>query len=580
MKLKGLLFLCSVLVITACGVKNKPNNDSSSTPPSSSSSDTDSSSSSSPSSQTHDEKRDLDYEYHYSADKTFKYFYSGEFYEYPYSVIETARSSRVREQSMYSFQESDFTNKLPEPSKTIKSRSEFANYLDFAAFYQRTGLVLTVDYDFEDIEVEIHKAFWEAKTLSGVVGMDYGYDLSKDEIYINLFYNPDANCFRSTGQQSFEPAIPYSYYPVDDSGVRSPSNTVFPYQTVNTKGTVDVYNSEQLIYALENGYIPNCLSGSPAETIFNQCKYILNGIIDNHMTDMDKMTAIFSWILSNTLYDMYNDYFIISFNDEEHFPDEMASCFESMYAEGSIFGGYAVCQGYSKGFNLLATIEGIDATKVSACYDAVDNTKTISPIVREYDGDGNLVSLSYSSHGYSYVLDPATDRYYLCDPTYTWNGTYDVEPSLYYTMFCKYALMVPADYWQRTKYRLIGPDQDAFRKNHADKMATECIYDYRNNFKMKYNTATFDALIDSADDVNNFATNFVNYCKSYNNSFFRSTQAYYSIPVAVSEPYYEALRSHNILADVFDYWYYENMSFEEYEESLDMCGIINYVSAN
>lgn len=563
MKLKSLFVLGAALCLTSCTTNGTNNTSSGDTTP--------------PQQAT---KKELDYEYQYSDKKTI-YWYEQN--EYTYEQFQYNYSNRIRTNgTMFGFDEASFTNKLPEPSTTIRSRSELASYLDHAAFYGRSNLTLTVDYSFADIDVEINKAYWEAKLLSGVIGMDYGYDLDKNEIYINLFYNPSSNCFRPAYQIYYnryycEPAIPYTYYPSGEGSPRDESNTVFPYQSVNTRGTIDVYNSEQLIYVLENGYIPNCLPDSPAEEIFNRCKYILNGIIDNTMSDMDKMVAIFSWLLSNNVYDANNEGLFVGYNDNEHFPDEVASCFECMFAEGSILGGYAVCQGYSKGFNLLATIEGINSTKVSASYGDVDNSKTISSIIDYRDPTGALVSLTYSSHGYSYVLDPVTNLYFLCDPTYTWNGIRALSDYYCYTMFAKHALMVPADYWQRTKYTSIDAEHDAFRKNHQSQMATEMVYDYRDNFLMKYNDVTFDTYIDTEEDVENFSNYYVPYCNSYNNPFFCSNQDFYSMPIAVSEDCYLALRNRYVGAYDFDYWYYDNMSFEEYAEVLEVNGIINFV---
>ncbi len=126
---------------------------------------------------------------------------------------------------------------------------------------------------------------------------------------------------------------------------------------INTKnnGTMDVYNSEELWWALEHNYLPTFpMENTKAEAFYNEAKSILRGIISDDMTDYEKTLAIFEYLVDMVYYD-YDAY-----NDMNA---ENASANACYYLEGVFEYNRAVCDGKSKAFVLLCRIEGIECVR-------------------------------------------------------------------------------------------------------------------------------------------------------------------------------------------------------------------------
>ena len=60
---------------------------------------------------------------------------------------------------------------------------------------------------------------------------------------------------------------------------------------------------DDLFYACTHGYKPKVASGSNAETILNKVKEILRGIINDSMTDIEKVFTMYCWLIKNVQYD-------------------------------------------------------------------------------------------------------------------------------------------------------------------------------------------------------------------------------------------------------------------------------------
>lgn len=138
----------------------------------------------------------------------------------------------------------------------------------------------------------------------------------------------------------------------DYTQVRSNSNANFKLNKVSD--TIEVSTSNQLMYALEIGLKPICISGSAAESIYNKAKKVLNQICDDSMSDVDKIQAIYEWLILNVQYDHYAvDYCQSTWWE-----------YDAWYAEGVFNNGVAVCDGIAKAFSILAKIENIPVVRV------------------------------------------------------------------------------------------------------------------------------------------------------------------------------------------------------------------------
>ena len=67
--------------------------------------------------------------------------------------------------------------------------------------------------------------------------------------------------------------------------------------------TYEVTTSEQLHYVLERGVNPICVPNSSADIIYQEIKKVLNSIITDEMTDLEKVTAIHDYLVMNVTYD-------------------------------------------------------------------------------------------------------------------------------------------------------------------------------------------------------------------------------------------------------------------------------------
>ncbi|MEG2450817.1 MAG: leucine-rich repeat protein, partial [Clostridia bacterium] len=140
--------------------------------------------------------------------------------------------------------------------------------------------------------------------------------------------------------------------------------------------TIDVTTSDQLYYALEHGYRPLPVAGSAAELILSKAKEALRGVVDDDMKDVDKIRAIFGWLIDHVEYD---DVAVA-----ETKAGAEARNYRAWYLEGVFIDGRAVCDAFAKAFTVLARIEGIPAVRV------VGNGHAWNKVYLDGNGDGSF----------------------------------------------------------------------------------------------------------------------------------------------------------------------------------------------
>lgn len=130
-----------------------------------------------------------------------------------------------------------------------------------------------------------------------------------------------------------------------------------------TKELNNIENSEQLRWAIQNGYKPNCKVGSSAESVLNQAKSVLREIVTDEMDDVTKLRAMYEWLALNVSYDNYaaSEEVAILIDSNEIKSSE----YDSWYADGVFNNRKAVCEGYAKALIIMAGIEGIPAIMVT-----------------------------------------------------------------------------------------------------------------------------------------------------------------------------------------------------------------------
>lgn len=441
---------------------------------------------------------------------------------YEYRTLDEIKSSldKNTNTSFYGFTMSSFTNLLPKPNTALEV-DEFeelidktSNILDYCAFYHLDEIQITYPKKYLDLYLNendllgeyvnqiINMGYWNSRLLVSVVNFTFECD-DNNTATINFIYNEEANQYKTKEEDSLAPTtIPYTFY--STVGHRSSDNTVFGYQSY-TNGTVDVYNSDQLVYALENKYIPNCLAGSPAERVFNQAKNVLNNIIYDDMTLLDKEIAINSWILSHATYAPSEEY--ATFVKDDTHPDEIISMLQGVYVEGILDAHEGVCHGFAKTLSLLNSIEGIENVKVSAPNQAIDMSETINSIMKMANG-----VVSYQSHGYVYIKDPNTEKYYINDPTYSYFSTYGNH-----YLYRNQAIMMDYGTWKN-----VYQDQarDIFSILRSQEMAQEGM-NYKERFIMKANGVTMNLAPSTIEEVDTLIANIQDYVSNYNDSNYK-----------------------------------------------------------
>jgi uncharacterized repeat protein (TIGR02543 family) len=136
-----------------------------------------------------------------------------------------------------------------------------------------------------------------------------------------------------------------------------PETRVFAIDSMNP---YVVYNSEQLVYALESGFKPVFLEESEVKTLYNDAKSILEEIIPAGADTYEKLTIIHDWIALNNVY----DHELLNLSTGGTSSDELLA-YDGFYLEGLFKNGKAVCDGISKAFMMMCRIEGIEVVRVS-----------------------------------------------------------------------------------------------------------------------------------------------------------------------------------------------------------------------
>lgn len=176
-----------------------------------------------------------------------------------------------------------------------------------------------------------------------------------------MVYNTDAASYT-------KPLTPtYDYAPMDSANVLA--RRAYALATGTLRGddfdgfainsladTMEVYNSEELWWAVEHGYRPTFPGvKTKAELFYERAKMILREIITEEMTEYEKVLSIYDYLVDVVSYD-YDAYYTSSSDSTE----KNNTCY---YLEGVFEQGRAVCDGKTKAFVLLCGIEGIDCVR-------------------------------------------------------------------------------------------------------------------------------------------------------------------------------------------------------------------------
>lgn len=254
---------------------------------------------------------------------------------------------------------------------SIDSREELQALVDYSyVFTAKNPFACKLTYltGYTTLQAEIQAAMQAVSGYRNNTASEFLYTFyeGKNVIRVNEFTEKDA-ADRIASVSTFAPDTikvksMITSYVVDES-IEEPG--VFQ---IDFADPYIVYNSEQLLYAVENGYKPVFINVSDpivqseinnARTIYEKARTTLSKIIPEGSHDIQKATIIHDWIIDNNRYD---------FNLLELSKGAPAGSlikYKGFYLDGVFIDGYAVCDGISKAFSLMARIEGMEAIRVS-----------------------------------------------------------------------------------------------------------------------------------------------------------------------------------------------------------------------
>lgn len=239
----------------------------------------------------------------------------------------------------------------------INSFNELTLWAEYVKFYDITERIefnLTyVNKSGYDLLYEIENAV----ELASFTGSDVNYSVSGSDG--SIYIKDSTRAVEAT--KDADPSFDGTFAQQDYAFRLAPKNTrpqnYDDFNINKVSKTMNVSTSNQLVYALEKGCRPVCQTGSSAESIYNKAKAVLRKICSDDMSDIEKLAAIYEWLIFNVAYDNVaaNSAFSLYFNWKEY---------DSWYAEGVFNKGKAVCDGIAKAFVILAKIENIPCLRI------------------------------------------------------------------------------------------------------------------------------------------------------------------------------------------------------------------------
>ena len=410
-----------------------------------------------------------------------------------------------------------YSKKLPSPKDSAKGVSEIADIFDYYAFYgDGKPFEITIPITNQDTAKKaIYAAFYQSKLCAGTTGLNYEYNSKAKKYYFQLLYNTNANSYRPKTTSDIKMSLPYSF--PTNNGNRAEDFADFPYLVKNTKGEVDVYNSEQVLYALENGFNPIPMAESPAEALLTKAKSILTTIIKNDMTEFDKLAAIYSYVISHATFDKTSDRDSTYTVEEVYFPDYIASSFRAYYAEGALFDGCCNSHGYAKAFNILANMEGIASIKVTSRFN--DDTTSINST--NYVENAGA---QYANLGYCYTQNSTDQKYYVVDP---YLGSYEskVLDGVSYNTYRRPAIMQTYDKWV-TFYNKITD------RYHSDDFCGKETIDFSQYFKIG---SSFTYRVNNYSNLSSYVRDVLAYVRANTDLSYKTNNTFFQVNLTINE---------------------------------------------
>ena len=344
-----------------------------------------------------------------------------------------------------------YTNRIVEPSSIVHNMSDLKAITDYHAFYKDAdnfNVTIADDYVWSTtqrtVKTEIVYLYWYGELINGVIGVT-GTQVDSSTWNIQYQYYQNAVI---DGHQSKQLLKDLSYK--EHTQTRSGDYNNFATED-NSKPVADIATSQQLWYAAEHGYKINPIPNSPAEKYYNKAKQVLRQIIDDNMDDYAKISAIYDYIEHNSTYCYEAADAIGDVPDPENFPDVVCSQYKAFYLEGFFDNGTVVCDGFSKVYTLLGSMEGLSIYRALGTSDKEWESKEVA--------------------GHAYCFVELNNKYYLSCPTW---GQYSAGEYYDKVVTNKNYFLSPEDYiypyestgWENLNYTTTTNNLKYFQDNY------------------------------------------------------------------------------------------------------------------
>ncbi len=217
----------------------------------------------------------------------------------------------------------------------------------------------------EDITNDVAKQIFDKVVHSSTIqnslfithreSLNSGYDIVFDFTKLDYWE-------KATVQTSYDKTY-YQYNSLNFGNESSTRTETFnDFKVESIKNTFLCTDSDQLWYTLEMGFKPVFVEGSSVEAIYKSAKSVLRKICDNDMSDVQKVKAIYEWLI----YDVSYDNELKDMVGDKNITDSSSvnlKKYNGFYLEGVFNDHKAVCDGISKAFVLLANMEGIPCVR-------------------------------------------------------------------------------------------------------------------------------------------------------------------------------------------------------------------------
>lgn len=245
-------------------------------------------------------------------------------------------------------------------NRYISSYEEFYEWFEYAMLWRtdsvQSGERLYLAYSYTSAISELDKAM-NSQHFTG----SYMYGASdsgrnKGECTFTIEFQTDGSPSRRTNAphtgEAWNAMRPHVNY--DESKAR-PAKYEFP---IDGKTPVTVETSDQLYYIAQLGYKPVPAAASSAERLYNYARRTLRYIITDDMTDVQKLHAIYDWVMWRNIY----DYEVLEYTSLSAAVKYEAYYMESIFSDSN---NYGVCDAMSKAFSLMCSIEGFECVRVT-----------------------------------------------------------------------------------------------------------------------------------------------------------------------------------------------------------------------